>query len=42
MRPHQGELPDVTIDPDSDACIFYTSGHDRESRRAPSRPTAAA
>lgn len=21
-----GELPDVTVDPDSDACIFYTSG----------------
>jgi len=26
VRPHQGELPEVTIDPDSDACIFYTSG----------------
>ena len=23
---HGGDLPDVTIDPDSDACIFYTSG----------------
>ena len=23
---HGGELPAVTIDPDSDACIFYTSG----------------
>ncbi|MEM5516885.1 class I adenylate-forming enzyme family protein [Henriciella sp. AS95] len=23
---HGGALPDVTIDPDSDACIFYTSG----------------
>ena len=21
-----GNLPDVTVDPDSDACIFYTSG----------------
>ena len=21
-----GDLPDVTVDPDSDACIFYTSG----------------
>ena len=26
VRTHQGTLPDVTIDPDSDACIFYTSG----------------
>ena len=23
---HPGALPDVTVDPDSDACIFYTSG----------------
>ncbi len=23
---HGGELPDVEVDPDSDACIFYTSG----------------
>ncbi len=23
---HGGELPDVAVDPDSDACIFYTSG----------------
>ena len=23
---HGGELPEVSIDPDSDACIFYTSG----------------
>lgn len=23
---HGGDLPDVTVDPDSDACIFYTSG----------------
>ncbi len=23
---HGGTLPDVTVDPDSDACIFYTSG----------------
>lgn len=23
---HDGSLPDVTVDPDSDACIFYTSG----------------
>ncbi len=23
---HGGALPDVTVDPDSDACIFYTSG----------------
>ncbi|MGB3626215.1 MAG: class I adenylate-forming enzyme family protein, partial [Henriciella sp.] len=23
---HEAKLPDVTIDPDSDACIFYTSG----------------
>ncbi|MEM8769705.1 MAG: class I adenylate-forming enzyme family protein, partial [Pseudomonadota bacterium] len=23
---HGGELPDVAIDPDDDACIFYTSG----------------
>ncbi|MEE4297814.1 MAG: class I adenylate-forming enzyme family protein [Pseudomonadales bacterium] len=26
VRTHRGTLPDVTIDPDSDACIFYTSG----------------
>jgi long-chain acyl-CoA synthetase len=26
VRSHAGTLPDVTIDPDSDACIFYTSG----------------
>ena len=23
---HGGTMPDVTVDPDSDACIFYTSG----------------
>jgi long-chain acyl-CoA synthetase len=23
---HSGTMPDVTIDPDADACIFYTSG----------------
>lgn len=23
---HGGELPDVAVDPDADACIFYTSG----------------
>jgi long-chain acyl-CoA synthetase len=23
---HGGEMPSVTVDPDSDACIFYTSG----------------
>jgi long-chain acyl-CoA synthetase len=23
---HGGEMPDVDVDPDSDACIFYTSG----------------
>lgn len=23
---HDGDMPDVTIDPDADACIFYTSG----------------
>ncbi|WP_300376570.1 class I adenylate-forming enzyme family protein [Henriciella sp.] len=23
---HGGSMPDVTVDPDSDACIFYTSG----------------
>ncbi len=23
---HQGAMPDVQVDPDSDACIFYTSG----------------
>ena len=23
---HGGDLPDVTVDPDDDACIFYTSG----------------
>lgn len=23
---HGGEMPDVAVDPDSDACIFYTSG----------------
>ncbi|MBB41956.1 MULTISPECIES: class I adenylate-forming enzyme family protein [Hyphomonas] len=23
---HGGDMPDVTVDPDSDACIFYTSG----------------
>lgn len=23
---HPGALPDVTVDPDADACIFYTSG----------------
>jgi long-chain acyl-CoA synthetase len=23
---HGGDIPDVTVDPDSDACIFYTSG----------------
>ena len=23
---HGGTLPDVAIDPDDDACIFYTSG----------------
>lgn len=23
---HPGAMPDVTVDPDSDACIFYTSG----------------
>ena len=26
VRTHGGSLPDVTVDPDSDACIFYTSG----------------
>ena len=26
LRNHGGSLPDVAIDPDSDACIFYTSG----------------
>lgn len=26
LRDHGGSLPEVTIDPDSDACIFYTSG----------------
>lgn len=26
VKPHRGSLPDVEIDPDSDACIFYTSG----------------
>ncbi len=26
LREHPGELPDATVDPDSDACIFYTSG----------------
>jgi len=26
LRDHPGTLPDVSIDPDSDACIFYTSG----------------
>ena len=24
--PHGGDLPDVDVDPDADACIFYTSG----------------
>ena len=26
LREHPGSLPDVSVDPDSDACIFYTSG----------------
>ena len=26
LREHPGSLPEITIDPDSDACIFYTSG----------------
>ena len=26
LRDHPGSLPEVAIDPDSDACIFYTSG----------------
>ncbi|MEC9399783.1 MAG: class I adenylate-forming enzyme family protein, partial [Myxococcota bacterium] len=26
LRGHGGSLPDLAIDPDSDACIFYTSG----------------
>ncbi|MBW2694857.1 MAG: acyl--CoA ligase [Deltaproteobacteria bacterium] len=26
LRRHGGEMPDVQIDPDSDACVFYTSG----------------
>ncbi len=26
VKTHGGSLPDVTVDPDSDACIFYTSG----------------
>jgi long-chain acyl-CoA synthetase len=26
LTAHGGELPDVSVDPDSDACIFYTSG----------------
>lgn len=26
VKTHEGTLPDVEIDPDSDACIFYTSG----------------
>ena len=26
LRGHEPALPDVTVDPDSDACIFYTSG----------------
>ncbi|MGE6696433.1 class I adenylate-forming enzyme family protein [Hyphomonas sp. NPDC076900] len=26
VNTHGGALPDVTVDPDSDACIFYTSG----------------
>ena len=31
----------VAIDPDSDACIFYTSGHYRATPRAHSSPTGA-
>jgi long-chain acyl-CoA synthetase len=26
LRDHGGEMPDVQVDPDSDACVFYTSG----------------
>jgi long-chain acyl-CoA synthetase len=26
LKNHGGDMPDVTVDPDSDACIFYTSG----------------
>lgn len=26
LRDHGGSLPDLVVDPDSDACIFYTSG----------------
>jgi steroid-24-oyl-CoA synthetase len=26
VRAHGGDLPDVSVDPDADACIFYTSG----------------
>ncbi|MCC5858071.1 MAG: acyl--CoA ligase [Ectothiorhodospiraceae bacterium] len=26
VRSHAGGMPEVTIDPDADACIFYTSG----------------
>ena len=26
LRDHSGSLPEIEIDPDSDACIFYTSG----------------
>ncbi|MCS5636123.1 MAG: acyl--CoA ligase, partial [Myxococcota bacterium] len=26
LREHPGSLPEASIDPDSDACIFYTSG----------------
>ena len=26
LRTHGGDMPDVAVDPDDDACIFYTSG----------------
>lgn len=26
VKHHGGEMPEVSIDPDSDACVFYTSG----------------
>lgn len=26
LRAHGGDMPDVAVDPDDDACIFYTSG----------------
>ena len=38
--PADVELPDVGLDTDDDATIFYTVGHHRPARKGPSAPIA--